>query len=104
MVVGFDRKRAVLCAECDKSCEHACPMRLKPRSLKRNMFTCTQCMQCIQACEKVQQNNSGLSLLKMFDQHCAHDTSDRGFGYRPNVPNGCFSVENQSRKCCEPEK
>lgn len=104
MVVGFDRKRAVLCAECDKSCEHACPMRLKPRSLKRNMFTCTQCMQCIQACEKVQQNNSGLSLLKMLDQHCAHDTSDRGFGYRPNVPNGCFSVENQSRKCCEPEK
>ncbi len=101
MVVGFDRKRATSCVSCDKSCEHACPMRLKPRSLKRNMFTCTQCMQCVQACENVQGNNSGISLLKMLDQHCAHDASDRGFGYSPDVPDGCFTIENQSKKNCE---
>ena len=100
MVVGFDRKRATLCVTCDKSCEHACPMRLKPRSLKRNMFTCTQCMQCVQACEKVQEKHSGLSLLKMLDEHCAHDVSDRGFGYKPDVPDGCFNIENQGRKRC----
>ncbi len=100
MVVGFDRKRATLCVACDKSCEHACPMRLKPRSLKRNMFTCTQCMQCIQACEKVQENDSGFALLKMLDQHCAHDTSNRGFGLKPDVPDSCFTAENQGHKRC----
>lgn len=100
MVVGFDRKRAKLCASCDTSCEHACPMRLKPRSLKRNMFTCTQCMQCIQACENVQQNGSRISLLKMLDQQCAHDTSNRGLGVKPVVPEGCFTAENQGNKRC----
>ena len=104
MVVGFDRKRATLCAACDKSCEHACPMRLKPRSLKRNMFTCTQCMQCVQACEKVQENNAEFSLLKMLDRHCAHDVSDRGFGRKPDVPTGCFNIENQGKKRCEHTK
>jgi polyferredoxin len=98
MVVGFDRKRAALCTDCDKSCEHACPMRLKPRSLKRHMFTCTQCMQCIQSCEKVQENDSGLSLLKMLDHHCAHDVSDRGLGYRPDVPEDCFVIESKSKR------
>ena len=93
MVVGIGRKRAKLCVVCDRSCEHACPMRLKPRILKRNMFTCTQ---CVQACENVQQNNSNFSLLKMLDEHCAHDVSDRGFGRKPDVPAGCFNIENQA--------
>jgi len=101
MVVGFDRKRAKSCVSCDKSCEHACPMRLKPRSLKRQMFTCTQCMQCVEACERVQDNHASFSLLKMLDSHCAHDVSDRGFGHKPRVPNGCFEVDNQSKKNCE---
>ena len=104
MVVGFDRKRAKLCVTCDKSCEHACPMRLKPRSVKRNMFTCTQCMQCVQACENVQEKHSGISLLKMLDDHCAHDVSNRGFGYRPDVPAGCFNIENQGKRKCEHTK
>ena len=39
LVVGFDRARSTQCTECDASCEHACPMRLKPRSIKRKMFT-----------------------------------------------------------------
>ena len=96
MVVGFDRKNVVLCADCDKSCEHACPMRLK-----RNKFTCTQCMQCVSACDKVQETNSKLPLLKMLDYHCAHDVSDRGFGHRPNVPTGCFMIENKGKMRCE---
>ncbi|MFK5893183.1 MAG: 4Fe-4S binding protein [Pseudomonadota bacterium] len=103
MVVGFDRKRVVLCADCDKSCEHACPMRLKPRGLKRNKFTCTQCMQCVTACENVQDNNSKLPLLKMLDFYCAHDVSDRGFGHRPDVPTGCFKIENKGKMRCECE-
>lgn len=104
MVVAFDRKRAASCVECDKSCEHACPMRLKPRSLKRKMFTCTQCMQCVDACEKVQANKSELPLLKMLERHCAHDVSDRGFGHKPDVPDSCFDIENQGKRCCDQTK
>ncbi len=90
LVVGFDRDRAKLCSDCDASCEHACPMRLKPRSIKRKMFTCTQCMQCVEACEKVQAGGDQPSLLKMLDGHCALDVSDRDFGRRPDVPPDCF--------------
>jgi polyferredoxin len=100
MVVAFDRKRAKLCADCDVSCEHACPMRLKPRSLKRNMFTCTQCMQCIDACERVQADRTGLSLLKPLENHCALDVSDRGLGSAPEVPEGCFDLSNRGKRCC----
>ncbi|MBL3591535.1 MAG: 4Fe-4S binding protein [gamma proteobacterium endosymbiont of Lamellibrachia anaximandri] len=100
MVVAFDRKSAKLCADCDRSCEHACPMRLKPRSLKRSMFTCTQCMQCVDACEKVQDKKSGAPLLKMLEEHCALDVSDRGFGRKPVVPERCFSSENTGKRHC----
>jgi polyferredoxin len=100
MVVSFDRSRAKLCADCDKSCEHACPMRLKPRDVKRHMFTCTQCMQCVEACENVQSEKSGLPLLKMLEQHCAHDASSRGFGYKPDVPTSCYSGENKKVRSC----
>lgn len=71
LVVGFDSKRAKLCSACDASCEHACPMRLKPRTIKRNMFTCTQCHSCIDACGKVQEHASGVSLLQWVDSECA---------------------------------
>ena len=100
MVVGFDRQRAKACSDCDNSCEHACPMRLKPRSFKRNMFTCTQCMQCVEACEHTQENKSGISLLKMLDHHCALDTSDRSFSNKPDVPDTCFHPENKGKKHC----
>jgi polyferredoxin len=100
MVVSFDRKRASACVSCDASCEHACPMRLKPRSSKMRMFTCTQCLQCVQACERVQQQHGRLSLLKPLEGDCALDASSRGFGYRPKVPKGCFSAENQGKRCC----
>jgi len=90
LVVGFDRNRAKLCSDCDTSCEHACPMRLKPRSIKRKMFTCTQCMQCVDACEKVQTNTKEIPLLKMLENQCALDVSMRDFGKKPDVPKDCF--------------
>jgi ferredoxin-type protein NapH len=35
MVVGFDTRRAAACQDCNNACDNACPMRLKPRTLKR---------------------------------------------------------------------
>jgi len=67
LVVGFERRRAAVCVDCDASCEHACPMRLKPRRLKRRMFTCTQCQQCIQACDRVNRPRGGPGVLRMVE-------------------------------------
>lgn len=55
MVVSFDRQHASQCQDCHIACEVECPMRLKPRSIKRSMFTCTECGQCLSACEQVQE-------------------------------------------------
>lgn len=63
MVVGFDTQRARTCSDCNNACDHACPMRLKPRTMKRAMFTCTECTQCIQACHQVQAPNQQPGLL-----------------------------------------
>jgi polyferredoxin len=63
MVVGYQRERARDCASCQSFCDHVCPMRLKPRNIKRLMFACTQCGQCVDACETVQRNNPDGSLL-----------------------------------------
>jgi polyferredoxin len=63
LVVGFDGKRAQACQSCNSACDNVCPMRLKPRSIKRRMFTCTECAQCISACEQVQAENPVGSLL-----------------------------------------
>ncbi|HGG61054.1 MAG TPA: 4Fe-4S binding protein [Gammaproteobacteria bacterium] len=90
LVVSFNRRRARLCADCDSSCEHACPMRLKPRKNKRHMFTCTQCMQCIDACDRVQGSRGEAPLLKMLQDQCALDASARDFGQRPDVPEDCY--------------
>ena len=59
MVVGFDGARAAACHDCNNACDNACPMRLKPRTLKRSMLTCTQCAQCISACAGVQAGGLG---------------------------------------------
>ena len=60
LVVGFDTGRAGECASCNNACDNACPMRLKPRTLKRKMFTCTECAQCIEACAQVKAPGDGL--------------------------------------------
>ena len=96
LVVGFDRQRAAVCTSCDKSCEHACPMRLQPRHIKRKMFTCTQCQQCVQACEDVNRPRGSEAVLQMVSDQCALDVSDRDFGRRPAVPVDCFRRDNRS--------
>lgn len=63
MVVGFDRNRARLCGDCNNACDNICPMRLKPRTIKRRMFTCTECAQCITTCAQVQTPHSRPTLL-----------------------------------------
>ena len=67
MVVGFERKRGADCSTCYRAdsmgtaaCEAVCPMRLKPRTSKNRMFTCTQCAQCVAACSTVQQERGTL--------------------------------------------
>ena len=58
MVVSFTRNRARECKTCDaprgSACDHACPMRLTPRNIKRMMFACVQCGQCLDACDTTQ--------------------------------------------------
>lgn len=64
MVISFDKKRASLCKDCDRECDKACPMRLPPRNIKRAKFTCTQCGQCLNACDRVQQNNPDGAVIR----------------------------------------
>ncbi len=90
LVVGYNGRRAKACIDCDKSCEHACPMRLKPRAIKRKMFTCTQCHACIDACTLVQQQQAQQPLLKMLIDDCALDKSQRDFGQKAEIPKHCF--------------
>jgi polyferredoxin len=93
MVVGFNSHRAKECKDCDKSCEHACPMRLKPRNIKRKIFTCTQCYECIDACDRVQQVNGKPPILKMLIDECALDKSKRDFGKKVEIPAHCFEED-----------
>lgn len=58
LVVAFDRSRARDCRDCSTpaspagaACDQVCPMRLKPRNIKRLMFSCVQCGQCLTACD-----------------------------------------------------
>lgn len=90
MVVGFDSRHSSDCIECNAACDHACPMRLKPRSIKRRMFTCTQCSRCLSACETAQQSRQRPPLLKWLDQECARLVSERDFGRHPKVGEECF--------------
>lgn len=76
MVVSFDRKNAVQCHDCHIACEAECPMRLKPRSIKRRMFTCTECGQCLNACEQVQAKKNLPSILSWQDGQSALQESD----------------------------
>ncbi|GAB4042601.1 MAG: hypothetical protein Fur0014_14910 [Rubrivivax sp.] len=62
MVIAFRRERAADCRRCTttqapqgEACEAACPMRLRPRQIKRLMFSCVQCGQCLAECDRSQQ-------------------------------------------------
>lgn len=77
MVVSFDRQRAADCQGCQHSCDNECPMRLKPRSIKRRMFTCTECGLCLSACEQVQALKGKPTLLSWQNGQSALQESDR---------------------------
>ena len=68
MVVGFERPRLTDCADCHgghgPACDAVCPMRLKPRNVKRWMFACTQCGQCVSACGTVNRDRPEGPLLR----------------------------------------
>lgn len=87
MVVGFDTRRARECQDCNNACDNACPMRLKPRTLKRKMFTCTECGQCLSACTQVQGGEPTDSLLQWVDGPCAQPVVS---GRRPTELKACF--------------
>ena len=90
MVVGFDSRHSSDCIDCNAACDHACPMRLKPRAIKRRMFTCTQCSRCLSACETTQQTRQRELLLQWLDKECARLVSERDFGRHPEVGKECF--------------
>ena len=83
LVVGFQRNRVDECVSCNAACDNACPMRIKPRSIKRHMFTCTQCGHCLQACDQVQSDNRQGALINWVQHEAALDVSDREFGHGP---------------------
>lgn len=91
MVVGFARQRGAECATClpdrQAACDAVCPMRLKPRTLKRNMFTCTQCGQCLDACQTSQRDNPQGPLLQWVAGEAARQ-NEAGFSAvnRPEKP------------------
>jgi len=64
LVVGFNTQRA-------SECGNVCPMRLKPRTIKRRMFTCTECAACVSACSQVKAENLHGSLLSWVDGDAA---------------------------------
>ncbi len=53
-------------------------MRLKPRSIKRHMFTCTQCALCLEACTESQQDNPDGPLLSWVSGEAAR-RNEAGF-------------------------
>lgn len=71
MVVAFARERARDCRGCatadspaGNACDDVCPMRLRPRNVKRLMFSCVQCGQCLQACDQSQSAHRREPLLQ----------------------------------------
>lgn len=82
MVVGVDRPRLAECADClhgeGSACDAVCPMRLKPRTIKRLMFACTQCGQCLSACATVQEPRGAQPILRWVQGQAAAD-NEAGF-------------------------
>lgn len=67
MVVTFKRERASDCRSCSterapagSACDRVCPMRLRPRQIKRLMFSCVQCGRCVDQCAESQQGQAQL--------------------------------------------
>jgi len=76
MVISFDTSRGRACQVCNNACDNACPMRLQPRTIKRKMFTCTECGECISACTQVQQFRDSTGLLSWVQGEAAAAISE----------------------------
>ena len=85
MVIAFNRDNAAACKQCNNAGDNTCPMRLQPRTIKRRMFTCTECGECISACTQVQGGDAGLSLLHWVDGKAAEELSDPPMGIPDKV-------------------
>ncbi|MCB1755676.1 MAG: 4Fe-4S binding protein [Gammaproteobacteria bacterium] len=90
MLVDFDKRRASACHQCNNACDHVCPMRLQPRTIKRRMFACTECAQCISACDRVQRDNPEGGLLRWVEGEEAHETVTGG---RRRNGQGVYRIE-----------
>ena len=66
------------------ACDAVCPMRLKPRNVKRWMFACTQCGQCISACATVNRDNPNGQLLRWVSNDAAR-RNEAGFSALSNT-------------------
>ena len=66
------------------ACDAVCPMRLKPRNVKRWMFACTQCGQCISACATVNRDNPNGQLLRWVNGSAAQ-RNEAGFSALSNT-------------------
>ena len=75
LVVGYDRPRASDCADCGNACDHACPMLLTPRKVKRLMFACVQCGRCNTACETSQARAGRPPLLAWTRAHAESEAA-----------------------------
>jgi ferredoxin-type protein NapH len=71
LVVAFDRRRATACRGCHtvdaplgSVCDAVCPMRLRPRNIKRMMFACVQCGRCVAACASSHQARGSAANLQ----------------------------------------
>jgi polyferredoxin len=80
MVISFNTVNARACKSCNNACDNACPMRLQPRTIKRKMFTCTECGECISACTQVQGGDPQHSLLHWVDGDEAEKLSEPPMG------------------------
>ncbi len=95
LVVGFDTGRAGECSSCNNACDNVCPMRLKPRTLKRKMFTCTECTRCIAACAEVKTQVPGGGLLHWVEGEQALPVA----GVRTARGGGCSSAGRRNEWC-----
>lgn len=67
LVVSFKRERASDCRQCStalspegSACDRVCPMRLRPRQIKRQMFSCVQCGRCLDQCAESKDHQTQL--------------------------------------------
>ncbi len=90
LVISFDTRRAQACKSCNNACDNACPMRLQPRTIKRKMFTCTECGECISACSQVQHGEQQ-SLLLWVQGEAAEKLSEPPIGLPVSSPNTSYT-------------